>query len=136
MRFLKNRKGFSSSESRLVSASIFALEALEVRQLLSTTLAAWTFDNLATTTGTPVTLSPAVSSGTGTALSIGMQSTNANGYQYPATGAAGNADISYILNGSGNNGATDYSSSGARKTAHRTSAMRGKLSAAPVGAMR
>ncbi|MGA2501464.1 MAG: immunoglobulin domain-containing protein, partial [Tepidisphaeraceae bacterium] len=93
---------------------------MESRTMLSTTVAAWNFDSL--TIGT--NLNPAPSIGTGTALTVGLQtsSINANSpggvYAYPNPNASGTADNSDILNGTGNNISTaDHSSTGTTTTA-------------------
>ncbi len=124
----KERKNYRSAKKAIASAAVFAMEQMEDRVMLSTTVAAWTFTNLSVATN----LSPAPSTGTGTALSIGFQTsgTNTNSpggvYAYPTPGAVATTppgDISAILVGSGNNpangGQTDQSSEGVGANASR-----------------
>ena len=104
-------------KSRITAASRAAVELIESRVLLSTTLAGWNFDSLAIATN----LSPAPSTGTGTALTVGLQASSSNTnspggvYAYPNPNASGTGDESDILNGTGNNptgNQADHSSTG------------------------
>ncbi len=97
----KNTRGMNR---RVVSATSSILENLEKRMLMSATITDWTFDN----DTVAVNLSPAPSIGTGTANSIGMQTTGT----YGTSGASGTGDASNVLVGAQNNGTTDYSSTG------------------------
>jgi hypothetical protein len=108
-----NRK--KSSLSRLAVAASNVLEPMEKRVMMSATVAAWNFDSLAIGEN----LSPAPSSGTGTALTVGLQTSSTNAaspggvYAYPNPNASGTGDESDILNGSGNEaGGNDNSSTG------------------------
>jgi len=104
MRSITKIRGHRPSKSRLVAASNFGLETLEVRQLLTTNLATWAFDTLPGNTSlTAIQSSPAQTSGsvTGTAYTVGMQSGTAGGYVYPASGAASTADASTFLAATG-----------------------------------
>ncbi|MFI5380338.1 MAG: beta strand repeat-containing protein, partial [Tepidisphaerales bacterium] len=90
---------------------------MESRTMLSTTVAAWNFDSL--TIGTNLSPAPSTGAGTGTALTVGLQTSGSNPnspggvYAYPNPNASGTGDTSDILNGTGNNGVADHSSSGA-----------------------
>jgi hypothetical protein len=116
-----NRKNRRSRE--ISRASFVAMEEMENRVLLSSTLATWNFNNVAIGTS----LSPAPSAGTGTALTVGFQSSSSNAnspggtYAYPNAAASGTGDISDILVGSGNNPGvpTDASSEGVGANAWR-----------------
>jgi len=124
-----------SRNSRLNSAASFALEAMESRVMLTaTTLAAWDFDTLPTSTSTAtIETNPATTSGTGTAYTVGMQSGNTGGYLYPATGAAATADAStYLLaTGSADSGGNGGSEGLTNGMVWRVES--GQDSAAPIG---
>src|ERR1700719_3608294 len=91
-----------SNSARISRASRSVLEAIESRLLMSTTLAAWAFDTLPASTSTStIQTSPAPTSGSGTAYTVGMQSGTANGYLYPAVGANATADASAFLAATG-----------------------------------
>jgi Immunoglobulin I-set domain len=119
MRLNRNhRKNRHSTNKLAASVASFALERIEDRVLLSTTLAAWQFDTLPGTTSTStIETSPAPTSGAGTAYTVGMQSGTANGYLYPAAGADATADASTFLAATGNadsggNGGSEGGSNG------------------------
>ncbi|HUB23962.1 MAG TPA: immunoglobulin domain-containing protein [Tepidisphaeraceae bacterium] len=122
MRLKTNYRKNRRSTNRLLNRSVqLELERMEDRVLLSTTLAGWTFNNLAIGTN----LSPATSTGAGTALSVGFQTSSSNPdspggvYAYPNPNASGTGDDSDILVGSGNNGTGDASSEGTPANAWR-----------------
>jgi hypothetical protein len=85
--------GRTSSVARLALASTTALEALEQRVLMSTTITKWSFDNNSVAANN----APAPSVGTGTASSVGMIGGTATGEPpYPTPGASGTTDASVI----------------------------------------
>lgn len=73
----------------LVGAATFALEQMEDRVLLSTTLAAWQFETLPASQSTSAIESVVPStSGNGTAYTVGMENGTLNdGYLYPTPSA-------------------------------------------------
>jgi Immunoglobulin I-set domain/Immunoglobulin domain len=79
MRFGKKLRNVRpSSAARISAASTFAFEAMESRVLMSTTITAWNFNGLTTA----VNWTPAPSTGSGTASSLGM-STDQTGASGP-----------------------------------------------------
>ena len=124
MRLFVNHK---KAKARIAAASRFVIEAIEARVLMSSTVAAWNFDSL--TVSTTPNLSPAASTGVGTALTVGMQTSSSNVnspggvYAYPNPNASGAGDTSDILNGTGNNPSgnqADHSSTGATSGTNAT----------------
>jgi hypothetical protein len=113
MSSLNKVKGGKPAKKRIYTATSFALEQMESRILMSTTVAAWNFDQLTIQT-TPPAISPAASSGVGTAYTVGMQTStgSVSPYTYPNPNASGTGDASDILNGTGNNTSADHSSTG------------------------
>jgi large repetitive protein len=104
-----------------MSATKSVLELMESRVMMSTTLAAWDFDTILSTNpevASTALTSPATTSGTGTAYTVGMQpSSSPNSYLYPASGAAGAGDASSLLVAtgtadSGGNGGSEGGSTG------------------------
>src|ERR1700722_4355115 len=86
----KNRR--QVSKSRLAAALRNVVETMESRVMMSTTVAAWNFNGITAA----VNLSPAPSTGTGTASSVGMQATGTAGVApYPTANATG-PDVSVI----------------------------------------
>jgi len=118
----------------LANSASCALERMEDRVLMSTTLAAWQFDTLPSNTSTStIQTSPAPTSGTGSAYTVGMQSGTAGGYTYPATGANATADASTFLAATGNadSGGNGGSEGGTLGFVWRVES--GQDSAAPIG---
>jgi hypothetical protein len=124
-----------TTASRLAAASLQAVEFLETRVLMSSAnLATWDFGTLPGSTSTSaIQTSPATTSGTGTAYTVGMQSGTTGAYLYPASGAAATADKSTYLaaTGTADNGGNGGSEDGATGFVWRVES--GQSDTSPVG---
>jgi Immunoglobulin I-set domain len=127
MRQVRNsRKNSNSTIKRLANSASFALEQMESRIFLSTTLAAWTFEN----DSIAVNNSPAASSGSGTASSIGM-----NVYPTPNIGVTQDDVVQGASSDTGNNNNADLTQVWRiRGQAGSNGPANGWSSAAPIGA--